>query len=62
LSALIEFPIKYGDGEEVSKEDFIAHRESLIELRNAALTANNFHYAVSLSHLIKLMAFIGDIK
>lgn len=41
-----------------SKEEVAGLREVVIELRNAALEAANFDYAVSLSHVVAVMSIV----
>lgn len=46
------------DGMELGPEEIKQHREMLIILRDAALKANNFEYAVGLSHIIAILAIL----
>lgn len=48
------------DGQSFGKAEIEANREALIELRNAALNGNMFHYAVALSHSIALLHTLAE--
>lgn len=44
-----------------TKEEVIAMRETVIELRDGALKQNEFGWAVNLSHVIAVLALVIEV-
>lgn len=48
------------DGQEFREKEILGVRETLIELRNAALESNDFGRSISLSYAVALLAHLAD--
>jgi len=56
-----ETPIQV-DGVDYSPEGIEALRQDMIQHRDAALGMNEFNYAVTMSHVIALLAYLVEVR
>lgn len=58
---MAETPLQV-DGVDYSPEGIEALRQELIAHRDTALGMNEFGYAVTMSHVIALLAYLGEVR